>query len=83
MLGKVRLYWDNVPDVALFLYRWSRFVNSDFSVTIIWLPYCSLHLGYVYTAEHNLSRMVSPCHALSRITLYSRVLPVYRVYDHY
>jgi hypothetical protein len=33
---------------------------------------CSLHADYIFTTEYVLSRMVSPTHALSRITLYSR-----------
>jgi hypothetical protein len=31
-----------------------------------------LHADSIFTAEHVLSRMVSPSHALSLITLYSR-----------
>jgi hypothetical protein len=42
-----------------------------FSITIISLRQCSLHVVSILTAEHVLSRMVMPSHALSRITLFS------------
>jgi len=40
-----------------------------------------LHLDSIFTAEHVLSRLFTPSHALSGITIYSRFWPVYRVYD--
>jgi hypothetical protein len=43
------------------------------SLSILYLFFkCSLHAVSIFTAEYVLSRMVSPTHALSRITVYSR-----------
>jgi hypothetical protein len=50
-------------------------------VTLISLRKCSLHMGSIFTAEHVFSRMVTPSHALSRNTLYSRFRTVHRLYD--
>jgi hypothetical protein len=48
-------------------YEWSRLVNFDFSVTIISLR----NVPYVRTsATHALSRMASPNHAESRMTIF-------------
>jgi hypothetical protein len=42
---------------------------------------CFLHMDSIFTAEHVLSRMITPSQALTRITLYSRFLTAYRLYD--
>jgi hypothetical protein len=50
--------------------------HDSYTLTSLSLLYLFVNILYVrtlvFTAEHVLSRMVSPSHALSRITLYSR-----------